>query len=111
MTSALYELGGPGTRQTTMRPSGRTAQAPEAGWEPIRLPSVYVQSGAVPGLLRTCVVSPELVITVEAPCKECLAPHETGRRIMGWERGGASSAGAAVKRRHGERGKLDRVPN
>ena len=61
MTSALYELGGPGTRQTTMRPSGRTAQAPEAGGEPIRLPSVYMQSGAVPGLLRMCVVSPELV--------------------------------------------------
>ena len=45
MTSALYELGGPGTQQTKMRPSGRTAQAPEAGGEPIRLPSVYVQSG------------------------------------------------------------------
>ena len=46
MTSALYELGGPGTRQTAMQPSGRTAQPPEAGGEPIRLPSVYVQSGA-----------------------------------------------------------------
>ena len=89
MTSALYELGGPGTRQTTMRPSGRTAQAPEAGGEPIRLPSVYVQSRAVPGLLRTCAVSPELVITVEALFKERLAPHETGRGIMGWERGRA----------------------
>ena len=109
MTSALYEFGGPGTRQTTMRPSGGTAQAPEASGEPTRLPSVYVQSGAVPGLLRTCVVSPELVITVEAPCKERLAPHDTGRGIMGCERGGPSSAVAAVKRRHGERGKLDRV--
>ena len=109
MTSALYELGGPGTRQTRMQPSGRTAQAPEAGGEPIRLPSVYVQSGVVPGLLRTCAVSPELVITVEAPCKERLAPHETGRGIMGWERGGPSSAVAVVSRRHGERGKLDRV--
>ena len=88
MTLALYELGGPGTQQTTMRPSGRTAQAPEAGGELIRLPSVYVKSGAVPGLLRTCAVSPELVITVEAPCKERLAAHETGRGIMGWERGG-----------------------
>ena len=56
MTSALYELGEPGTRQTTMQPYGRTAQAPEAGGEPIRLLSVYVQSGAVPGLLRTCAV-------------------------------------------------------
>ena len=77
----------------------------------MRLPSVYVQSGAVPGLLRTCAVSPELVITVAAPCKERLAPHETGRGIMGWERRGPSSAVAAVKRRHGERGKLDRVLN
>ena len=43
LTSALYELGVPGNRQTTMRQSGRTAQAPEVGGEPIRLPSVYVQ--------------------------------------------------------------------
>ena len=107
MTSTLYELGGPGTRQTTMRPSGRTAQVPEAGGELIRLSSVYVQSGAVPGLLRTYAVSPESVITAEAPCRERLAPHETGRGTMEWERGGPSSAVAVMKRRHGERGKLD----
>ena len=109
LTSAFYELGGPGTRQTRMRPSGRTAKAPEAGGEPIRLPSVYVQSGAVPGPLRMYAVSPESVITVEAPWRECLAPHETGRGIMGWERWGAGSAVAVLKRRHWERGKLDRV--
>ena len=109
MTSALYELGGQGTRQTTMRPSGRTAQAPEAGGEPIRLPSVYVQSGGVPGPPSTYAASPDSVITAEAPCRERLAPHETGRGIMGWERGGPSSAVAVVKRRQGERGKLDWV--
>ena len=45
MTSALYEFGAPGTRQTAVRPSCRTAAAPDAGGKPILLPSVYVQSG------------------------------------------------------------------
>ena len=40
ITSALYELGLPGMRHRTMRPSGRTAEAPEAGGDPKRLPSV-----------------------------------------------------------------------
>ena len=40
ITSALYELGLPGMRHRTMRPSGSTAEAPEAGGDPKRLPSV-----------------------------------------------------------------------
>ena len=37
-SSALYELGFPGTLQTTMRPSGSTAEEPDEGGEPMRLP-------------------------------------------------------------------------
>ena len=40
ISSALYELGFPGTLQTTMRPSGSTAEEPDEGGEPMRLPSV-----------------------------------------------------------------------
>ena len=39
-SSALYELGFAGTLQTTMRPSGSTAEEPDEGGEPMRLPLV-----------------------------------------------------------------------
>ena len=40
ITSAVYEFGLPGMRHRTMRPSDSTAEAPEAGGDPKRLPSV-----------------------------------------------------------------------
>ena len=52
---------------------------------------------------------PESVITVEAPRKARFAPHETGRGIMGEERGGPSRAMAVAKRRQGDRGNFDLV--
>ena len=40
ITSALYGLGLPGMLHRTMRPSGSTAEAPEAAGDPKRLPWV-----------------------------------------------------------------------
>ena len=96
MTSALYEFGLPGTRHSTMRPSCSTAEAPEAGGKPRRLPSVYVQSGWVPVPGMMYAVSPATDVPSTAFLRRCRAFQVTGRGSMVDVVGGPNNSGAQV---------------
>ena len=96
ITSALYELGLPGTQHITMRPSSSIAEASEAGGEPRRLPSVYVQSGwvPVPGIMYA--VSPATDVTSTGFLRRCQAVQVTGRGSMVDIVGGPNNSRARV---------------